>query len=182
MTIEKVMFYIPIIQAGLAVLVTAVAAYTDRKTGLIPNKLCFCGIGSGILLGLLGGNVYGLALAFAGAFVAGLIPLIMFRVNAMGGGDVKLFFAVGALLGISAALEIQMMSFIFGALWGIGFWIKKRQLITGLKGVLVYAMPPVLKKRVVQQDKNLPKTEIKFAPAIFAAVLLVVVRSTVELI
>jgi prepilin peptidase CpaA len=172
---------IPWIQALLAVGISAVAAYTDKRTGKIPNSLCFMGMGSGLVLGLAGAGLHGLLIALAGGFAAGLVPLILFRMDAMGGGDVKLFFAVGSLLGIGAALEIEMMSFVIGALWGMGIWIRQRQFIAGLKGVLVFAVP-YLGKRLLPEGSVVSKTEIKFAPAIFAAVLIIVARTAAGLL
>ena len=169
---------LPWIQAFLAVGISGIAAYTDRRNGTIPNTLCFFGIGVGLILGVAGGGGPGALSALAGAFAAGLVPLLLFRMNAMGGGDVKLFFAVGALLGIGATLEIEMLSFVIGALWGIGIWVRQRQLLAGLKGVLVFAVP-VLGKRYLAEGNAPQKTEIKFAPAIFAAVLIIVLKSVV---
>lgn len=167
---------IPWIQALLAVGISGIAAVTDKKTGTIPNALCFSGLGLGLLLGLIGAGPSGLLGAFAGAFAAGLVPLILFRMDAMGGGDVKLFFSLGSLLGIGAALEIEMLSFVIGALWGIGIWARQGNLLAGFKGVLVFTVP-VLGKRLLAEGNAPSKTEIKFAPAIFAAVLIILIRS-----
>ena len=172
---------IPWIQALLAVGISGIAAYTDKKTGKIPNALCFAGMGAGLVLACIGGGLNGLAIAFAGAFAAGLVPLVLFRMDAMGGGDVKLFFSLGSLVGIGAALEIEMLSFVIGALWGIGIWARQRTLLAGLKGVLVFAVP-VLGKRLRAAGHIPLKTEIRFAPAIFIAALLVIGRSAAELL
>ena len=171
---------IPWIQALLAVCISGFAAITDKRTGKIPNSLCFVGLGAGLLLGFLGAGLHGLLIAFAGAFAAGLVPLFLFKMDAMGGGDVKLFFSLGSLLGIGAALEIEMLSFVIGALWGIGIWARQRQLLTGLKGVLVFAVP-VLRKRFCGEGYAPARTEIKFAPSVFVAVLLIVARSVAVL-
>lgn len=167
---------VSLIQALLAVGISGIAAVTDKRTGTIPNALCFTGLGLGLLLGLIGAGPSGVLSAFAGAFAAGLVPLILFRMDAMGGGDVKLFFSLGSLLGIGAVLEIEMLSFVIGALWGIGIWVRQGRLLAGIKGVLVFAVP-VLGKRCIAEANGPSKTEIKFAPAVFAAVLMVLARS-----
>jgi prepilin peptidase CpaA len=43
--------------------------------------------------------------------VCGLVPLLLFRHDAIGGGDVKLFAVLGALAGMRTGLELQLTSY-----------------------------------------------------------------------
>src|SRR6478735_3124360 len=98
------------------VFVCAFAALTDFRTGLIPNWLTV----GGLLAGVLGHLLYGsllvdgwLGLHEALASVAGLVlcavaPALMYWKGAMGGGDLKLFAAIGALCQPLLGIEIQM--------------------------------------------------------------------------
>ena len=85
-----------ILLARIAVLLagSAVAAYTDAKTGLIPDKITYAMIAAGIALNLIEFDV--------GLF---LVPVIVFAfgfalywAGKIGGGDVKLFTGIAMLL------------------------------------------------------------------------------------
>ena len=69
---------IPWIQAFLAISISGIAAYTDRRNGTIPNTLCFFGIGAGVILGVAGGGEAGALSALAGAFVGFCMGCLVF--------------------------------------------------------------------------------------------------------
>lgn len=170
------MMYLVWIQALAACVMSGASALTDHRSGLIPNRLTLPGILLGLVLALVGGGWRGLLLAALGAFVAGLVPLVLFRVRAMGGGDVKLFFALGALLGAGAALEVQALSFMLGALQGIVMWWRSGQLKAGFKGVALAAVPFIRRRPATESGAiKAEHTEIRFGPAIFAATIAIVV-------
>jgi prepilin peptidase CpaA len=47
-------------------------------------------------------------------------PALLFARGALGGGDLKLFAALGAILGAGVGLEIELGSFILAALFALG--------------------------------------------------------------
>jgi len=107
-----------------AAFVAAVAAVIDHRTGRIPNWVTLGGLGIGLVghagRALLtdGANacVAAVGVSLLGAVVGAFAPLILYRLRALGGGDVKLFAALGALLGPSLGLEAQLLSFLSAAL------------------------------------------------------------------
>ncbi|MEZ4260510.1 MAG: A24 family peptidase [Polyangiaceae bacterium] len=108
----------------IATLVATVAAVTDLRSGHIPNRLTYgalsFGVGAhfarGAVCGDLSDGVTAGALAVAGAAACGAVPLFMFSRGAMGGGDVKLFAAIGALLQPLGGLEAETYAFVAAAL------------------------------------------------------------------
>ena len=99
------------IAAGLALFVAATAAFCDWRRGEIPNWLTLPAI-------LLAPWSYGLAFgieyalhSLAAGFLAGLVPYLLFRRGAIGGGDVKLFGALGAVMGfvVGAIIVYQIL-------------------------------------------------------------------------
>jgi prepilin peptidase CpaA len=99
--------------------VTAIAAATDLRARTIPNWL----VVTGLVLGF-GLNAYlhgwaGLGSAFLGFSLAlGLyIPLYLLR--AMGGGDVKLMAAVGALAGPRDWFTIFVLASLLGGMFAV---------------------------------------------------------------
>lgn len=108
---------------GLAVCV--VAAVIDLWRGTIPNALTYPVLVASPLLhfGLTWaeGQRFTPALGAAGLSLAGLalcsaVPLFMWWKRAIGGGDVKLFAAIGALLGPSVGFEAELYVFVLAAL------------------------------------------------------------------
>ncbi|MCX7022421.1 MAG: prepilin peptidase [bacterium] len=110
-----------------------VAAATDLTEGVIPNKLC------------LGLGIFGLAASFypfglepldslLGALVGGGLLLIfavlgrlVFKREAMGGGDLKLLAASGAFLGWKLVLVAAFIAVGAGALYGAVYKIITRK-------------------------------------------------------
>jgi prepilin peptidase CpaA len=78
-----------------------VAAFIDIKERRVPNWLIVSAVCAGFVLGALQGSTH--LLLSIGGFAAGVAALfIPFAFGWMGAGDVKLFGAVGALLGYTS--------------------------------------------------------------------------------
>jgi prepilin peptidase CpaA len=158
-----------------ALALCAIAAWTDVRSGRIPNRLTLTGLGLGLALSVISGGIHGLPLSAVGALVTALVPLLLFRFRAMGGGDVKLFAAIGAIVGAGAGIEIQMAAFVFGALQGMAVWLKNGRLRRGLGQVARFIVPPLFFKTRTDAGAIAAKaTEIRFGPAILTATALVV--------
>lgn len=104
---------------ALLAVVLAVAAYTDAKSGLVYNKLTYPAILAGILLHAgFGGYQNGIeGLVASGgqaslvAFVAFIGGLFVFGLIGLGGGDVKLITAIGA---ITASFNCLLWACFYG--------------------------------------------------------------------
>lgn len=106
------------IQVTLITLVL-VAAVIDVRTRRIPNWLSGAGMLAGFgLQGTLRGWK-GLEDAALGAGLAFLVYFILFALRAMGGGDVKLMTAVGALAGVSNWFIIFILASISGGILAV---------------------------------------------------------------
>jgi prepilin peptidase CpaA len=105
---------------GIAVGLAAAAAVSDWRTGRIPNWMTLPPLAAAPVVYLfVGGPAAGLG-SVIGALVCGIIPYVLFRRDAIGGGDVKLFAALGAIVGLSVGLEGQLFAFILAAIWALG--------------------------------------------------------------
>lgn len=86
------------------------AAAGDVRWRKIPRAFTTAGLLAGLLFHLLYG---GLASAAIAAFLAFAIGLTLFQLGAIGGGDVKLIVALGAMLGLKSwlfAMELAVMA------------------------------------------------------------------------
>lgn len=159
----------------------SVAAAWDLRTGLIPNWLSLGGLGIGFVLHLavqaIGfWNDEAMSAALAGAFNAvvgvvlcGLAPYLLFRAEAMGGGDVKLLAAVGAFIGPTMGLEVELSAFIAMAVFAPVRLAYEGKLLAVLGNTMVLIANPFLPK---QRRREIPRelmTVVKFGPAVFIA-------------
>jgi prepilin peptidase CpaA len=100
----------------LVVLASVIADITTRK---IPNIITIGGFfvalaihtALGILDGGAMGALRGFGFALGGAAACGTLPFLAWRKGEMGGGDVKLFAAIGALMGPTLGFDVQATTF-----------------------------------------------------------------------
>jgi prepilin peptidase CpaA len=104
---------------GAVLLVTGIAAVSDLRSGQIPNWLTLPAIAAAFVAHLATAGSAGAIYSLLGLLVAGLFPLVLFWRGAMGGGDVKLFAAVGAALGPTGGLEAELASFLVAGLFAM---------------------------------------------------------------
>ena len=94
--------------------VLAVAAITDLRSRRIPNWLTLPAIPVGVTAQAIFGDGIWAGLAGFGAALAAFF--VLFAVGAMGAGDVKLFAAVGAFVGIRHLLVVFVMIGLAGGI------------------------------------------------------------------
>jgi prepilin peptidase CpaA len=98
----------------IALLAATLAAGLDLRSRRIPNWLTLGTLAAGLALRTLLHGPADLAVGVVGAFAAGFPALILFRLKAMGGGDVKLLAGCGALLGPEAGLQLLVATALVG--------------------------------------------------------------------
>jgi prepilin peptidase CpaA len=162
---------------------TGAAAIVDARTRRIPNRL--------LAVALLGAVIVRIGLALAaleapthravaaasleaiggaalGMIGCALLPLILYRVGAMGGGDVKLLGVAGALVALGPGLELTRAAFIAAAVFGVAQLVRSGRLSTSLQ-----AMPALMKRLVGMRVEAPPKasslTSMPFGPHVFIA-------------
>jgi prepilin peptidase CpaA len=157
---------------AIALLVGVVAAITDYRTGRIPNRLTF----SAMLLGFAGHSLQGLASgveSLLGTAVCTAVPGMVYKVSrgqGIGGGDIKLFAALGALLGPSCGHEVEFSSFLLVGVFALFRLAFLGQLTTTLLNAL-----RLFGAVLIPRLRNAPSSQVRFmemrmGPAILAAV------------
>lgn len=110
--------------AWACIFVVVVAVVSDIATRRIPNTITFGGVvvamaihgAAGFTGAGLTGMVRGIGFALLGAFACGLIPFFAWKKGEMGAGDVKLFAAVGALMGPAIGFDVEARALAFSFL------------------------------------------------------------------
>jgi len=116
----------------LSFLLLAIALYTDLLFGKIYNAVTIPAIAFGVCshgIGLYGG--LGLGFSLSGLFAGIALLLAAFLLGGAGGGDVKLFAGIGALLGGRAVLTIFLYTAMIGGGICLVLLIKKKRWAIG---------------------------------------------------
>jgi prepilin peptidase CpaA len=166
-----------LVLVSTTVLSAAIAAVIDWRSGRIPNPLTFSTLLLGLILNAVLGGVTGLVESLIGLVVCAAVPGSVYwasRGAGIGGGDLKLFAAFGALLGPMQGLEVELSSFLLlgiFALFRFAYLGKLWSTLLGASKITFGLLVPMRNARVVTATVAL--TEMRMGPAIFAAVLTV---------
>jgi prepilin peptidase CpaA len=154
---------------------TAIAAVTDARTGLIPNWLTLPTLLGALLVHGFSGGPGALGWAALSGLSCALVPLFLFRARAIGGGDVKLFAVLGALVGAPSGLEVQLTSYGIAIAYAFCCLIIRGQLRATLGRALWLLSSPLRRTSLSAADGML---YVRLGVPIFAASALLVARAT----
>ncbi len=171
---------LPSIFLIVAVAAAFLAALIDWRTGQIPNwltlgLLAIAPVAHAVADGVTGGlNAASVSFGFSvlGAAVCALAPLMIWLSGGGGGGDLKIFAALGALLGSSLGLEAEMYAFIGASLYSMAWMAYEGKLLQTLSrtaSLVINPFLPAAKRRVLPEAMM---TELRFGPSIFLGTLL----------
>src|SRR5712692_6673521 len=121
----------PCLPAEVAVIGVAVAsAVTDLWKGKIYNAITYPATAAGLLIALGSRGPAGMCDSLAG-WAAGFLPaMLLFAFGAIGGGDVKLLGAIGALTGARPVVETFGLAFLIAGVIAVGQLVWKGELFS----------------------------------------------------
>ncbi len=100
-----------------------------------------------LLCGALGG-LSALGFSLLGAALSALVPYLLFRKQACGGGDVKLFALIGALGGATFGVEAQMFALTLATFYVLARMVWQGRAFRFLKNSLLVVTNPLLPLRL----------------------------------
>lgn len=149
--------------AALGALCTGLAlGVYDHFTGRMPNWLTGGSLLVACVVRVAFEGAEGIQSALIGMAVTVTVPLLFYWLShgdALGGGDVKALAALGAWLGPSLGLEVELLSFMLLALAGV-----VRELRRGTLGRLVLESTRLLRRGVRDGSVDLRRTQMRFGP------------------
>jgi len=162
------------IAQGVAVGMAAVAAVADHRTGLIPNWLTLPPLAAGPLAwGILHGW-RGALFATISLVACGIVPYLLFRKGAAGGGDVKLLAAIGAVAGLSVGVAAQFLTLLSAGFFALAQLAWRGKLLATLKSSVFVAVNPALPERWRRTVEPEAMSTIRLGPFVLVGTLLAV--------
>ena len=111
------------------------AVFFDLTQKRIPNFLTFPAILLGLIIFTIQGGFEGLIQGLSGFGVGIAVFFLFFALGVMGGGDVKLMGAIGALKGVEFIIYTTIFTGIIGGIMAVAYMIIKGQAMITLKKV-----------------------------------------------
>jgi prepilin peptidase CpaA len=173
---EGITLYRSVVEAILLIALTSFALFNDIKYYKIPNKLNFCFLVIGLLFnaitGCIGGSLIGMFVPFV------LFPLFALRM--MGAGDIKLFCAIGAIVGYPHIINAIVYAVIANGLIALVIMLIRKN-TDGFKRLWQWCTFTVITGQVVEyqaMDKN-SKNIFRYACGIMVGCLYYIVTTLI---
>lgn len=167
----------------VTIVVSAIAARIDWRKGEIPNWLTLPVIVLAPLLHVVRFKLanqttevacYEGVYSLCGAALCAIVPLLLFRQSAIGGGDVKLFVGLGALLQPVLGVEAQMYGIFAGAIFAPLKLAYEGKLLSTLKNAFSIGANLFLPKSHQRTVDEAALSWFRLGPATFVGVVLTV--------
>jgi prepilin peptidase CpaA len=153
---------------------TTVAACIDVRTRRIPNAFTMPLAAAGVLLAAVGWGTVGIGAALAGWAAGLLLMLPGYLIGATGGGDVKLFAAVGAFLGPSLMVLALVHTAVAGAVLALAVAALRGRIAETINGTSLLVM--TRGKYASALENPAVRNRFAYAPAIAVGAVLTASR------
>ncbi|WP_418792180.1 A24 family peptidase [Phosphitispora sp. TUW77] len=115
------------------------ALYFDIRYCRIKNSVTYPAAVGGFLINFAEYGTPGLLFALKGWLIPVLALFVFYYINVMGAGDIKLFAAIGAIMGVSFVMYCFLFSVYIGGIIACGLLIRRKQFMYRMKMVCGYA-------------------------------------------
>ena len=122
---------VTVIQWGIVIGASLVAAVFDLRQRRIPNALTLPLVVTGLAYALLSEGMGGLGEALAACVLVSLPYVLLFVFAGGGAGDAKMMGAIGTWLGLRAGCVALVAVAVVGAVFGLANIVAKRQMRPG---------------------------------------------------
>lgn len=148
---------LPVATDVCALLLLGVCAYWDLRYRKIPNWATLPGVILGLVMNCLLHGWAGIRTSGTGLLVGFGALLVLFVLSWMGGGDVKLMAAIGALKGYPFVVSALWYSLIAGVLLGVVMLIWNRKTLRTFKNlclVIASRLSPLVPKQDIKREET----------------------------
>lgn len=168
------MDYLVLLRMILTIILVTAALIKDIRTFKIKNKLVFSFMIIGGLLSFVFYGIDGLKSSLVGISVPIASLFILFALRMLGAGDIKLFSAIGALMGWKFIIHTMAYSFLAGGIISIGVIISRKNGLKRIKHLFNYLKACLLSLSLLSYsdfESHSEGDKFSFAYSIFAGTL-----------
>jgi prepilin peptidase CpaA len=127
----------PIVHIALLVPLAIIIAYYDVRYRRIPNAFVLATLTGGLAINLIYAGLGGVLTSLGGCALA-FIPLFILHIfGGMGAGDVKLFAAIGAVVGTSLVMPTLLIVVLTGGVIAVYSMIRNGTVRATMQRVLM---------------------------------------------
>ena len=142
----------------------------DLRDERVPNTFILMGYVSGFIYAISKKGASGIPEAIISLVWPILLLYVLFRIRALGAGDIKLFSVISLFLDHHQMFMIIYLSFLTGAVFGAVRLIRNGQIKTHLKNFQDYVFEALTEKRITYYKTiNEDLGKLHFCGCIFAA-------------
>jgi prepilin peptidase CpaA len=123
-------------QILLLIPLAVIIAYYDVRYRRIPNPFVLATLVSGLAMSAISGGFHGIVGSITGCAIGFVLMFMLHVFGAMGAGDVKLFAAVGAVIGAHLVLPTFLTVILTGGVLALVSVIRNGALVTTMHRVL----------------------------------------------
>jgi prepilin peptidase CpaA len=121
-----------IIHSALLIPLAVVITYYDGRYRRIPNPFVLAALVGGVIINALANGLPGVVTSLEGCALAFALMLVLHIFGAMGAGDVKLFAAIGAIIGAPLVVPTFVVVVLTGGVLGVYTMVRARTVRTTL--------------------------------------------------
>lgn len=161
------------------ILLLIAAVVMDFRFSRIYNGWIVLGILLGLLLRMIGNGGHGIYDAAAAMLLSFCILYPIYKIGALGAGDVKLFVMIGSFVSAGRAFQFIVVSFIIAAVFSIikmksegNFGERMRYFLSYMTDVLYSGQWKLYGENLKQDSEKYRKNKIHFALPICISVML----------
>ncbi|HHW48280.1 MAG TPA: prepilin peptidase [Clostridiaceae bacterium] len=111
---------------------------SDHKHYRIKNSIVYPFMAAGILTNLCVSGIRGLAISLLATVAPAFFLFLLYSLKMLGAGDIKLFAAIGSIMGVKFAIYSIMYSFLLGGLIALVIMVFRKNGHERLKYFLRY--------------------------------------------
>lgn len=120
----------------LLVPLAVIISYYDVRYRRIPNAFVLAALAGGVAINAIGAGLPGIAASFGGCALGFILMFMLHIFGAMGAGDVKLFAAIGAVIGADLVVPTFVVVILTGGLLAVVSIIRAGLWVTTMHRVL----------------------------------------------
>lgn len=127
-----------IVKYILLLILLSVAVASDIRTYRIYNLPMALGVVAGLVHGFILNGLGGLVWSLLASIIPAVLLIALFALRMLGAGDIKLFCAIGAIMGMPFVLYAMAYSFLAGGFMALAIMLIRGNFKQRLKHIVLY--------------------------------------------